>query len=121
MILVSIPIGFSSSLQRGEVEFYQVGRHGFNPYRVFKFVATRFGIDITILQYLVSIPIGFSSSLQPLILQRYLGNCFGGFNPYRVFKFVATNNDLFCVPKSPTVSIPIGFSSSLQPRRSNIK
>ena len=84
----------------------------FNPYRVFKFVATR--------------------SLIPLLRQ------ITSFNPYRVFKFVATswrfrtdatrqrfqslsgfqvrcNNGLpIDVVLHGAVSIPIGFSSSLQ-------
>ena len=38
---VSIPIGFSSSLQPGYRHDRHDGQHGFNPYRVFKFVATR--------------------------------------------------------------------------------
>ena len=61
---VSIPIGFSSSLQlqlQTKVPDLVVG---FNPYRVFKFVAT--------------LPQTSASRLAP------------GFNPYRVFKFVAT-------------------------------
>ena len=37
---VSIPIGFSSSLQPGYRHDRHDGQHGFNPYRVFKFVAT---------------------------------------------------------------------------------
>ena len=63
---VSIPIGFSSSLQlqRSNVEFTRQR---------------------------VSIPIGFSSSLQPR--KRSIGIQISlGFNPYRVFKFVATSN-----------------------------
>ena len=62
----------------------------FNPYRVFKFVATP---------------------------ARHA--CFWprppSFNPYRVFKFVATSGDVIDGPASEPVSIPIGFSSSLQP------
>ena len=38
---VSIPIGFSSSLQHLLVSFGQMDQRSFNPYRVFKFVATR--------------------------------------------------------------------------------
>jgi len=87
---VSIPIGFSSSLQlscdvsphaplygfqslsgfqvrcNGRLEEGgQIETLGFNPYRVFKFVAT---------------PIPISAPMEPE----------QGFNPYRVFKFVAT-------------------------------
>jgi len=88
--------------------------HCFNPYRVFKFVATArvypVGLDsmpwfqslsgfqvrcnierdgMKLCAIYVSIPIGFSSSLQPLFGVRLLlvHRCF---NPYRVFKFVAT-------------------------------
>ena len=138
-MIVSIPIGFSSSLQRKRLgaldEFrmfqslsgFQVRcncsivdttKHSgscFNPYRVFKFVATR-------------------QRLWP-------GWCRTCFNPYRVFKFVATldvlDNTLFrdefqslsgfqvrCNRSRSfwerethvQVSIPIGFSSSLQLR-----
>ncbi len=63
--IVSIPIGFSSSLQRPSQDALQ--------HR----------------QERVSIPIGFSSSLQHIfsISNQYHLICF---NPYRVFKFVAT-------------------------------
>ena len=86
---VSIPIGFSSSLQLYDVRAVDDKLGGFNPYRVFKFVATvvpsPFGnLRIEKFQSLsgfqvrcnaprsgrsarsseVSIPIGFSSSLQ---------------------------------------------------------
>ena len=137
---VSIPIGFSSSLQlscdvsphaplygfqslsgfqvrcNGRLEEGgQIETLGFNPYRVFKFVAT---------------PIPISAPMEPE----------QGFNPYRVFKFVATtavrrasssihvfqslsgfqvrcNAFLHCLPEPLiVVSIPIGFSSSLQRR-----
>ena len=37
---VSIPIGFSSSLQQIDVKAACLTSNGFNPYRVFKFVAT---------------------------------------------------------------------------------
>ena len=60
----------------------------FNPYRVFKFVAT-----------------------QKLRSAKAILLCF---NPYRVFKFVATvrlSKESIIID---TVSIPIGFSSSLQ-------
>ena len=63
--IVSIPIGFSSSLQHRE-----------------------FGVTLD-LSCRVSIPIGFSSSLQLQVL-RPVWSGPGSFNPYRVFKFVAT-------------------------------
>jgi hypothetical protein len=37
---VSIPIGFSSSLQRLVLLWHELDQISFNPYRVFKFVAT---------------------------------------------------------------------------------
>ena len=63
---------------------------GFNPYRVFKFVAT-----------MAHVP--------------RLGVWDASFNPYRVFKFVATLIWLIFPTSGLKVSIPIGFSSSLQP------
>ena len=63
-ILVSIPIGFSSSLQQYNEDWGWFTVKCFNPYRVFKFAAT--------------------SPIRPR--KSYLL----GFNPYRVFKFAAT-------------------------------
>ena len=62
--VVSIPIGFSSSLQRADPRAAAVALNGFNPYRVFKFVATSDASRWPPLSGSVSIPIGFSSSLQ---------------------------------------------------------
>jgi len=62
----------------------------FNPYRVFKFVATPLPRNHPEESRGVSIPIGFSSSLQ---LGGSGTDCTSPgycFNPYRVFKFVAT-------------------------------
>ena len=89
-------------------------RHSFNPYRVFKFVATLNGGDWHLLEDMVSIPIGFSSSLQ---LKGWVlsSSRSTGFNPYRVFKFVATSGSSRPSSDLCPVSIPIGFSSSLQP------
>ena len=109
---VSIPIGFSSSLQRLTGRSKSARSKSFNPYRVFKFVATQFVV---------------TTSEKP-----------NGFNPYRVFKFVATQpsrsrtgltslfqslsgfqvrcniEDPIFFDREEAVSIPIGFSSSLQ-------
>ena len=63
--------------------------HSFNPYRVFKFVAT-------------------------LRLPGSQGLFGARFNPYRVFKFVATPGGRRIPQNNLHVSIPIGFSSSLQ-------
>ena len=63
-IEVSIPIGFSSSLQLINIKVMDGPEESFNPYRVFKFVATQL------------------HDLGHQVLH--------GFNPYRVFKFVAT-------------------------------
>ena len=85
---VSIPIGFSSSLQQKA----ELGRSqletGFNPYRVFKFAATTYDYGRGSGYRDVSIPIGFSSSLQRDVVRRMFPD--------------------------DGVSIPIGFSSSLQ-------
>ena len=88
-IQVSIPIGFSGSLQHYMVIASLENSHGFNPYRVFWFAATRllcFNCNFAIG---VSIPIGFSGSLQ--LPYSAL--------PLHIYRFV---------------SIPIGFSGSLQ-------
>ena len=110
---VSIPIGFSSSLQQKlpkvmkyvngrfqSLSGFQVRCNGhrpgrpqglprrFNPYRVFKFVATLIGDISKEFFRKVSIPIGFSSSLQHLLCN--------------------------LAESQGYVSIPIGFSSSLQ-------
>ena len=86
---VSIPIGFSSSLQHGKLFLHVTTEFGFNPYRVFKFAAT-LGDEFAVSDgETVSIPIGFSSSLQQQATRiQELENI--GFNPYRVFKFAAT-------------------------------
>jgi len=70
-MVVSIPIGFSSSLQRLVLLWHELDQISFNPYRVFKFVATWDVAGKVKPMYTVSIPIGFSSSLQRFIL---LGN-----------------------------------------------
>ena len=159
----------------------------FNPYRVFKFVATSVPTVQGSSGDTVSIPIGFSSSLQPStrytpsfppkrfqslsgfqvrcnfqdrntmldngefqslsgfqvrcnVMESERPESRSGFNPYRVFKFVATRlpapgrlMDTFSFQSLSgfqvrcnaidrgmrflawSVSIPIGFSSSLQP------
>ena len=89
---VSIPIGFSSSLQLFLRWLTISQRKSFNPYRVFKFVATGAGCLQEPAHGTVSIPIGFSSSLQH-------------------------NIDLRESITMGNVSIPIGFSSSLQQQR----
>ena len=119
--VVSIPIGFSSSLQPILLQ----GQTTQNTQ--------------------VSIPIGFSSSLQHAVasmmslgkptfqslsgfqvrcnqvngLYQLVGK--GRFNPYRVFKFVATIMNSYFRGSINCVSIPIGFSSSLQPGRSGVE
>ena len=135
---VSIPIGFSSTLQRisdllrmWSISLFQSlsgfrvrcnhapggqPRHpspGFNPYRVFEYVATtgehhRAGLGIS-----VSIPIGFSSTLQ-LPPRTDAARASTSFNPYRVFEYVATIPHMINRRAHLSVSIPIGFSSTLQ-------
>ena len=85
----------------------------FNPYRVFKFVATSDrkgnGISIAVFQSLSGFQVRCNfrhlsgTSCQPR-----------SFNPYRVFKFVATPHLDQIMKPIRSVSIPIGFSSSLQ-------
>ncbi len=112
---------------------------GFNPYRVFEYVATNFSPIEHGKHWLVSIPIGFSSTLQ-LLCDCRRSRSLLCFNPYRVFEYVATvlwlcrhhkantfqslsgfrvrcNHGLIaCASFCSPVSIPIGFSSTLQLR-----
>ena len=89
-LLVSIPIGFSSSLQR-KSEFSQL-----------------------VIYRPVSIPIGFSSSLQ-LIREFVSRSRLSRFQSLSGFQVRCNFMDLVADrPKSVLVSIPIGFSSSLQ-------
>ena len=88
-VMVSIPIGFSSSLQHNCLVWEARPWPCFNPYRVFKFVATisRSYEDqaATLFQSLSGFQVRcnpWNASAKPLWK--------GGFNPYRVFKFVAT-------------------------------
>ena len=85
---VSIPIGFSSSLQRYKAMMPHIEAISFNPYRVFKFVATERG------------------SGTPIYRRKF--QSLSGFQVRCNFAGVG-----FIVPER-SVSIPIGFSSSLQ-------
>ena len=111
----------------------------FNPYRVFKFVATSRlkGLSPRIAQF-QSLS-GFQvrcnsiaahalastfSSFNPYRVFKFVATAFTQalqkratqcFNPYRVFKFVATSGGVARMMGAGMVSIPIGFSSSLQP------
>ena len=112
---VSIPIGFSSSLQLRRMLTDNGHPIGFNPYRVFKFVATRRTLRLRwpcqrsfnpyrVFKFVATIivssdPCPVSVLFQSLSgfqvrcnsLRRPPGPChLVGFNPYRVFKFVAT-------------------------------
>ena len=121
-------------LPTGEVGLNQ----GFNPYRVFEYVATLRNRFVIAVGVDVSIPIGFSSTLQrrqcgtgsehrgrfqSLSGFRVRCNIRSGclpaesgicFNPYRVFEYVATGLQYFLPGWIRRVSIPIGFSSTLQ-------
>ena len=139
MDLVSIPIGFSSSLQRRASTYTLSSTTCFNPYRVFKFAATIAEVPNSQPSKEFQSLSGFQVRCNPersrvdtLIFVNL------GFNPYRVFKFAATLTQFcrrsirllfqslsgFQVRCNPTiseqaliawkVSIPIGFSSSLQ-------
>ena len=87
---VSIPIGFSSSLQRSALNAYSLFIRRFQSLSGFQVRCNDRRPDHGFPTQNVSIPIGFSSSLQ-LLDPRHDG--------------------IISVP----VSIPIGFSSSLQP------
>ncbi len=86
----------------------------FNPYRVFKFVATAGSNALGKISHFVSIPIGFSSSLQPT--QRFFGGSirewFQSLSGFQVRCNSFKRN--FHSSRYGGVSIPIGFSSSLQ-------
>gem|GEM_PF-1711076 len=62
---------------------------GFNPYRVFKPLATPEDFRSVLFKFFVSIPIGFSSRLRQRRRKRSRGPM-ESFNPYRVFKPLAT-------------------------------
>ena len=88
--LVSIPIGFSSSLQLCSLGRSTSRLQRFNPYRVFKFVATpssaRRGLKLdNVFQSLSGFQVRCNLDTREWVCPR----C-GCFNPYRVFKFVAT-------------------------------
>ncbi len=87
---------------------------GFNPYRVFKFVATlpHLRPEHTIL---VSIPIGFSSSLQ-LMPFRVIHAITTMFQSLSGFQVRCNKDGRIDCWFNINVSIPIGFSSSLQRR-----
>ena len=90
---VSIPIGFSSSLQ--PLSFLIISRSFtcFNPYRVFKFVATPHAPDVTTTAITFQSLSGFQvrCNISLYLFDISLVICF---NPYRVFKFVATWLDM---------------------------
>ena len=110
---VSIPIGFSSSLQLVDLRRMGMDERGFNPYRVFKFVATACGRCTRGPSDWFQSLSGFQVRCNLIFVCRH-SLLSTGFNPYRVFKFVATPALISRPPGSGRVSIPIGFSSSLQ-------
>ncbi len=61
---VSIPVGFSSPLQRRNPRLPSIPSLSFNPCRVFKSAATEVLSFVKPPEKLVSIPVGFSSPLQ---------------------------------------------------------
>ena len=137
LFVVSIPVGFSSALQRcklqpvdhcavcfnpcrvfkcaatADVQLAPFRQVGFNPCRVFKCAATHSSRRSVRVQLDVSIPVGFSSALQLYPRRRADGTTMC-FNPCRVFKCAATSSNLHHHSKA-CVSIPVGFSSALQP------
>ncbi len=85
----------------------------FNPYRVFKFVATSLCVWRRFLFVSVSIPIGFSSSLQ-LVKGAGLQTGVYEFQSLSGFQVRCNKSSIWCPQCLRKVSIPIGFSSSLQ-------
>ena len=114
IVRVSIPIGFSSSLQHEHHDVHLYIRNCFNPYRVFKFAATLRECYLHIEEVLQFQSLsGFQVRCNPENTNA-LADTRRGFNPYRVFKFAATGKVHMNIIDLNTVSIPIGFSSSLQ-------
>ena len=110
---VSIPIGFSSSLQLPKIAPATIIPKKFQSLSGFQVRCNAGTVGPYYTQYTVSIPIGFSSSLQlpedvlmPLSIDVSIPIGFSSslqhYPPVPVF------------PDARTVSIPIGFSSSLQ-------
>ena len=90
--------------------------NSFNPYRVFKFVAT--SCDWASLHRSGQFQSLSGFQVRCNFLPGWLRTCPSrGFNPYRVFKFVATHLVPGHAEAGFLVSIPIGFSSSLQRSR----
>ena len=101
---VSIPIGFSGSLQLEAAIAYNDAAKSFNPYRVFWFAATfSFGSGSGVVNS-VSIPIGFSGSLQLEMINPITTNI----EKFQSLSgFLVRCNDVYCFG-GPTVS---GFQS----------
>ena len=88
---VSIPIGFSSTLQLHLLIWCLTDADGFNPYRVFEYVATYFLPGVVYDRVEVSIPIGFSSTLQ---LRRSRSFCPSGVRFQSLSGFRVRCNDI---------------------------
>ena len=86
---VSIPIGFSSSLQQNKEYIIDILCKSFNPYRVFKFVATRKSFRSSKVSWQFQSLSGFQVRCNTSRIP-FGTSIFNSFNPYRVFKFVAT-------------------------------
>ena len=112
--LVSIPIGFSGSLQLYPRKCFGYVFICFNPYRVFWFAATRILFSLKYISNTVSIPIGFSGSLQPQMTPRTRFLSRPRFQSLSGFLVRCNSIPVNASGTSLSVSIPIGFSGSLQ-------
>ena len=93
---------------------------GFNPYRVFKFVATLLQKHCCHGKRYRFNPYRVFKFVATVVLRHLAGGSWSSFNPYRVFKFVATKMFAILINLHFFVSIPIGFSSSLQQKISSL-
>ena len=113
-IEVSIPIGFSSTLQQGALRGSQtVEREVSIPIGFSSTLQLSQRLESTVAAYYVSIPIGFSSTLQHRPSRGVLGIC----NRFQSLSGFRVRCNLLCyhlLESVITVSIPIGFSSTLQ-------
>ena len=137
-LCVSIPIGFSSTLQQHPFFGPIYSPCCFNPYRVFEYVATLISIQVIVIAYQFQSLSGFrvrcnrriglliwicSFCFNPYRVFEYVATIISPgskakppvcFNPYRVFEYVATPKSAATSSPGGFVSIPIGFSSTLQ-------
>ena len=121
LTLVSIPIGFSGSLQRLRTsDINGVGRKSFNPYRVFWFAATMLSMWIGRSYLAFQSLSGFLVRCNPLDCMEAAPTLkFQSLSGFLVRCNILTDAE---ITSEIAVSIPIGFSGSLQRiRRSGLR